>query len=183
MMIIHDNTRFTAQSARSGAPIFFIEEDCWVACQLVVARCWKTGVLSERLCRARCSLARPTRCQHVLIVEDHGRPFLSCDCRWLQATNEWGNFHLKQPFGIFSANGGRLASAQQAGYQSTLSGIDWQIVESSRAGLGYGLRAADRRGSVVLATGACWLCARPAWNTIPASWWCRAVWTGCKKLR
>jgi hypothetical protein len=30
-----------------------------------------------------------------------------------EATNEWGNFHLKQPFGIFSEQGYRLGSAEE----------------------------------------------------------------------
>ena len=31
-----------------------------------------------------------------------------------EATNEWGNFHLKQPFGLFEPGGRRLASTAEA---------------------------------------------------------------------
>lgn len=34
-----------------------------------------------------------------------------------EATNEWGNFHLKQPLGIFSEQGYRLGSAEEVGCQ------------------------------------------------------------------
>jgi hypothetical protein len=43
-----------------------------------------------------------------------------------EATNEWGNFHLKQPFGIFSEQGYRLGSAEEVGCQGqglSLSGL------------------------------------------------------------
>ena len=33
-----------------------------------------------------------------------------------EATNEWGNFHLKQPFGLFSESGQRLASPAEVGF-------------------------------------------------------------------
>jgi len=45
----------------------------------------------------------------------------SCSLPQRQATNEWGNFHLKQPFGIFSEHGERLSSAQEAGHHVKLT--------------------------------------------------------------
>ncbi|CAJ1393572.1 unnamed protein product [Effrenium voratum] len=48
--------------------------------------------------------------------------------RFSKATNEWGNFHLKQPYGIFSEAGHRLSSATEvldAGLVLVVEGGQW----------------------------------------------------------
>ena len=65
-----------------------------------------------------------------VLDEDWGsfRKSLQNTMQFTKATNEWGNFHLKQPFGIFSEHGERLSSAQEvlaAGLVLLIEGGQW----------------------------------------------------------
>lgn len=80
----------------------------------------KTGAASGNPCRIRCNSARFE--QENTMQSTSASLFLSsCSLPQRQATNEWGNFHLKQPFGIFSEHGERLSSAQEAGHHVKLT--------------------------------------------------------------
>lgn len=56
------------------------------------------------------------------------RKALQSKMRFTKATNEWGNFHLKQPFGIFAESGHRLGSSAEvlaAGLVLIMEGGQW----------------------------------------------------------
>ena len=86
---------------------------------------WLSDVVGFSLPHLLCFIPVAMLCSSFLVNTANNCKHMYCDVL-REATNEWGNFHLKQPFGIFSEQGYRLGSAEEVGCQGqglSLSGL------------------------------------------------------------